>query len=235
LVTSNPTPAYVARVASAFNNNGQGVRGDMKAVVRAVLFDSEARTLGAVPEGGKLREPMLRLIHWMRVMQVRSTSGQFLLGNLSDVSNGLGQSPLRSPSVFNFFSPTYTVPLGKTAAAKLVAPEAGITSETTVAGYVNYMVKAAQSGLGYVSASKTYDILPQFDALVALADNPDALTDQVNLLSTADQFSAATRKLIRDAVASVPITATAPDAGRLNRAKLALTMAFCAPDYIVQK
>jgi uncharacterized protein (DUF1800 family) len=235
LVTSNPTPAYVARVATAFNNNGQGVRGDMQAVLRAVLLDTEARSVGAVPQSGKLREPMVRLMHWMRVMQVRSTSGQFLLGDLSSVASGLGQSPLRSPSVFNFFSPTYTVPLGKTAAAKLVAPEAGITSETTVAGYVNYLYKAVQSGLGFVAADKTYDILPQFDALAALADSPAALADQVNLLCTADQFSAATLTLIRDAVASVPINAASPLDGRLNRAKLAIYMAFCAPDYIFQK
>jgi len=106
LVTSNPSPAYVGRVATVFNNNGSGVRGDMSAVIRAVLTDNDARDIAVTssPTYGKIREPIVRLGNWMRAFGATSTSGAFLLGSTS-ATTSLGQSPLTSPSVFNFYRP----------------------------------------------------------------------------------------------------------------------------------
>ncbi|HQO54038.1 MAG TPA: DUF1800 domain-containing protein, partial [Ottowia sp.] len=105
LVTSAPSPAYVGRVAAAFNDNGAGVRGDLRAVTRAVLLDPEARQDPKLngPAWGKLREPMIRFVQWARSFGATSSDGKWILWDLSDPSTALGQSPLRSPSVFNFF------------------------------------------------------------------------------------------------------------------------------------
>ena len=106
-VTSNPSPAYIGRVAGAFIGTTGGVRGDMKAVLTAVLLDPEASTpLGDLSTaGGKVREPIVRLAQWAHTFKVTSTSGAWAVGDTSDPGKALGQSPLRSPSVFNFFSP----------------------------------------------------------------------------------------------------------------------------------
>ena len=140
LVTSNPSPAYVARVASAFNNNGQGVRGSLAAVFRAVLLDSEANDTANQdsPTFGKLREPMVRIAQWAHTFEVSSISGTWRIGNLS-APNSLGQSPLQAPSVFNFFRPGYVPPSQALALMKFTAPEFQIVNETTGPSYLNYL------------------------------------------------------------------------------------------------
>jgi len=112
LVTSNPSPAYVQRVASVFADNGKGIRGDMAAVWLAILLDDEARSPAGLtdPSFGKLREPMLRFVQWARSFGVTSSDGKWIIDDLSDPGSKLSQSPLRSPSVFNFFRPGYVPP-----------------------------------------------------------------------------------------------------------------------------
>src|SRR2546425_721687 len=104
LVTSNPSPAYVGRVAAAFADNGSGTRGDLRAVIATVLLDPEARGAAglASPQYGRLREPMVRFVQWGRTFGLRSARGTWKIDNLSDPATRLGQSPLRSGSVFNF-------------------------------------------------------------------------------------------------------------------------------------
>ena len=148
LVSSNPSPAYVGRVAAVFGNNGQGVRGDLAAVVRAILLDDEARSeLNLTnPSWGKLREPMLRFIQWARSFKGASATGDWNVGNTSDPARSLGQSPQRSPSVFNYFRPGY-VPAGTAiGTAGLVAPEFQLANESSVAGYLNFMQTAVGNG-----------------------------------------------------------------------------------------
>ena len=125
LITSNPSPAYVERVASVFNNNGNGVRGDLRAVFKAIVLDDEALDAANVtnPAFGKLREPILRFAQLGRTFGMRSISGDWELRDMSDQSGRLGQSPLRSPSVFNFFRPTYFPTNSQTADNDLLAPE----------------------------------------------------------------------------------------------------------------
>jgi uncharacterized protein (DUF1800 family) len=112
LVTSTPSPAYVARISAVFANNGNGVRGDMQAVIRAILEDTEARAGDADPtfEGGHLREPMLWMTNFLRAVGFTNTDPNSSYFSLSNYSNNLNERPYRSGSVFNFFPPSYVVP-----------------------------------------------------------------------------------------------------------------------------
>ena len=140
-VTSQPSAAYVGRVSAVFADNGSGLRGDLKAVLRAVLLDDEARRAPQAGETtrGRLREPVQRFIQWARSFGLASPTGLWNVGNLSDPANRLGQSPLRSPSVFNFFRPGFVPPGTPMAARGAAAPEFQIVNESTVAQYVNML------------------------------------------------------------------------------------------------
>lgn len=233
LVTSNPSPQYVARVAAAFANDGNGVRGDMKAVIRAILLDPEARSDTNDANAGKLREPVVRLANWMRAFGAKSTSNRFLLGNLDDPLNSLGQTPMRSPSVFNFYRPGYVPPNTSIASAGMVSPEMQITGETSVVGYLNFMRDAIPNGIG-----SSRDIKADYNVELTLADTPERLVDRVNLLLMANQMSAGLRSQILTAINSVAISttnATAAATARKNRVNLAIFLAMASPEYLVQK
>lgn len=226
LVTSNPSPAYVGRVAAAFNNNGAGVRGDLRAVIRAILIDTEARS-DAIATGasvGKLREPIMRLTGWARAFGVTSPSNAWAFGDTSSNSTRLGQSPGRAPSVFNFFRPGYTPPGSALSTAGLVGPEFQITNEPSVVAYINYMQSLIVSGAG--------DADPDYTAAQALAADSAALLAEVNLVLAAGQISAATLATIRTAVDS--IASTTP-AGILNRIYTAILLVLASPEYITLK
>ena len=140
LVTSNPSPDYVARVASAFNDNGFGVRGDMKAVIKAILLDREARTIPALDsEFGKLREPLIKFAHMLRALNTSSGNG---LVDIPYPDYFANQAPLSSPSVFNFFSPSYSTP-SELNDNQLVAPELQIMTETYVVRATNFFAYTA--------------------------------------------------------------------------------------------
>jgi uncharacterized protein (DUF1800 family) len=149
LVTSNPSPAYVARVGAAFLSGGAAA-GDMKAVIKAILLDDEARNDAHLADAafGKLREPILRFVGWARAFGATSPSDAWAVGNTSDPATRLGQSPGRSASVFNFFRPGYVPPNSTLGAQSLVAPEFQITNESSVVGYVNLMQRVVGGGRG---------------------------------------------------------------------------------------
>lgn len=223
LVTSNPSPGYVQRVATVFANNGSGVRGDLKAVVRAILLDDEAR---AAPTGtsGKLREPVLRFLAWARGFGAASPTDAWAIGDLSDPATRLGQSPMRSASVFNFFRPGY-VPGSTFAQAGLVGPEFQIATETSVAGYLNYMQGAiAGAGIG--------DVRADYGALLAIAADAQALLAEVNLVLAAGQLSAATLATLKTALDTINAST---DAGKRNRVHAALLLVLAAPEFIALK
>ena len=226
LVSSNPSPAYIGRVAAAFANNGQGVRGDMKAIIRAVLLDPEAITPSGGNTGGKLREPVIRLANWMRAFHVKSNSGHFMLTSLDNTQNALGQTPMRSPTVFNFYRPEYQPPNTSIADANIVAPEMQITEETSVVGYLNFMRSAIQNGAG---TGNPRDIQPDYSPELALAATPDLLVDHVDLLLMQNRMSPVLRSQI--------LTAITSNAGNsaLNKVYLAIFLTMASPEYIVQK
>jgi uncharacterized protein (DUF1800 family) len=226
LVTSNPSPAYVGRVAAVFANNAAGVRGDMKALIRAVLTDVEAREVQAAPQAGKLVEPVLRFASWARAFGVTSPSGAWKLGNLSDPATRLGQSPGRSSSVFNFYRPGYVPPNTALAAASLVAPELQITTETSVAGYLNFM----QSAVGNLAGATGTDLVVDYSALQAIAIDVNALAGEVELILAANRLSSASRTLIRNALGQMP---TATSANLLDRVKAAVMLTLASPETMV--
>jgi uncharacterized protein (DUF1800 family) len=233
-VSSNPSPAYVARVATVFNNNGKGIRGDLRAVLKAILLDTEARSAAArTNRSGKLREPAVRLANWMRTFNATSSTDFEIRPLVSPTT--LGQSPLWSPTVFNFYRPGYVPPNSKAGAQSLVVPEAQITTETSVAGYLNFMRGVLTNGAG-VDDPKTgnNNIQANYSAELGMADNPDTLVDHLNLVLTANNLSSSARNLIRDSVAAISISGSQADAGKLNRVRLAIFMTMAAPDYLVQ-
>lgn len=224
LVTSNPTPQYVRRVSRVFQNNGAGVRGDLAAVVRAILLDPEARfdSVAASPYFGKLRAPVNRFTAWGRAFGANSPTDIWNIGDTSAPGNRLAQSTGRSPSVFNFFRPGYTPPNTEIAARGMVGPEFQVTNETSTTGYVNYMINVIRNGTGEVKADYT--------ALLALAPTPQALVNEVNLVLGAG-LSAATVATIVAAVGGFSTSA----AGLNNRVYSAILLTMASPEFVAQK
>jgi uncharacterized protein (DUF1800 family) len=218
-------------VSDVFADNGAGVRGDMKSVFAAVLLDNEARSPAGLadPNFGHLREPMLRLVQWGRTFGVTSASGTWNIGDRSDPFGSLGQSPLRSPSVFNFFRPGYVPPSTALASAKLVAPEFQLVNETSVGGYLNFMQNVLPNGF----SSK--DVIASYAAEKALVLDPAALVRRLNLLLTGNQLSGSSQSLIVNALATPAVTATSSDSVKNNRVYAAVLLVMASPDYLIQK
>lgn len=223
---SHPSPAYVGRVAAVFNNNGRGVRGDLKATLRAVLLDPEARAAPSGNASGRLREPVHRFVQWGRTFRTTSTSGRWPIGDTSDPATRLGQSPWRSPSVFNFFRPGYVPPGNELAANGITVPEFQLLNESTVAGYLNFMQSVIGNGIG--SADVTADYVRE----LSLATDPPKLLAHLNLHLAADAIHPTTLSELSTAVATISAsTAT----GLLNRVRAAILLVMAAPEYLIQK
>ncbi len=230
LVTSNPSPAYVGRVAAVFANNGQGVRGDLAFVFAAILLDDEARNATGLSalEYGKLREPMLRLAQWGRTFGVGSASGAWKIGDLSNAGTQLSQSPLRAPSVFNFFRPGY-VPPSTALSNGVVAPEFQLVTESSVGGYLNYMMGVIDSGLN------SGDIKAAYTTELTLVLDPAALVRRLNLLLCAGQLSASTQTVIVNALLGVTLNSNSSATLKRQRVCAAVLMVMACPEYLIQK
>jgi hypothetical protein len=173
LVTSNPSPAYVARVAAAFDDDGSGQRGNLGAVVRAILLDAEARpdASAATDVTGKVKEPLLRLIQLWRAYDARARSGLY---RLIDADVTFGEGHLLSPSVFNFFTPDYA-PQGEITERGLTAPEMQVATEylnTLITNYFYLQILSRNSSKTGLGADI---IVINIAQEVALAADPDAL------------------------------------------------------------
>jgi uncharacterized protein (DUF1800 family) len=195
LVTGDPSPQYVARVAGAFDDNGAGVRGDMKAVVRAVLTDPEAR--GAVkldPAYGKLREPVLYMTGLARALNT-ATDGVFFASQ----SAALGQRLFYPPSVFNYYPPTYVAP-----GTASIGPEFAIQNTSTAINRYNFANALAFGTLGPIATLPgATGTQPDWSALAAVAGDPDALLDKLDALLLHGTLPAAARAAILPAVTAV--------------------------------
>ena len=257
LVTSNPSPAYVAAVAAAFNGGGGsggsggsggiGTRGDMKATLKAVLLHPEARLV--TPTSGKLREPVLRLSAYLRAFPFTSDTGDYKVGNTDNAGSALGQTPLRSPSVFNFYRPGYVPPGTEAAKAGLVVPEMQLAQETSAAGYVNYMRDNVDFGVGNYNGTvagvlrNRRDLQVDFKGELALADKVPELLDRLSARLMAGGMPAALKTEIQGAVEKITLpvlNATASNQSQLDRAKLvrvksAVFLTLVSPEFQVQK
>jgi uncharacterized protein (DUF1800 family) len=238
LVTSNPSPQYVAAVAAAFNGSG----GDMKAMLRAVLMHPEARRVSA--SSGKVREPVLRLSAYLRAFGYQSDSGNWRIGNTDSASGALGQTPMRSPSVFNFYRPGYVPPGTEAAAGALAVPEMQIAHETTAAGYVNYMRDNIAQGVGqWNSSTSRRDLQYAFAAEIALAEQPAALVEHINAKLMLGAMPAELKAEIQGAIEKMAIPTLRADASnqrqvndaRRARVNAAVFLAVISPEYQVQK
>jgi uncharacterized protein (DUF1800 family) len=216
LVTSNPSPAYVQRVAGVFANNGSGVRGDMKAVITAILLDAEARRgddpASAIGTDGHLQEPILLITGLLRAFNA-TTDGS----NLSYYSSTMGQNPLSSPSVFNFYSPSYVIP-GTTT----LGPEFQILTTATSLNRVNWIQTFAFGNFGGESVD--------FSSYAAQASNPGALVDSLNALLMHGSMSADMKNAIVTALQAVP----AGSNQALQQAKTAVYLVGSSSQYQVQ-
>lgn len=249
LVCSNPSPAYVGRVAAVFNNNGKGVRGDLAAVFKAILTDVEATQDAGLTTNsfGKLREPMVRVAQWARTFKAKSMKGTWKIGNPNySAVDALGQSPLQAPSVFNFFRPGYVPPNTSLAPSQYTAPEFQLVNESTTASYVNYLENFLYQGMwvrapelitspANPTATDGPDIVPDYSAELALAGNAQALFSRLNLLLCAGQLSDATLKDMVTVFAYDTTSATSSDTTKRSYVAKAIMFVMCCSEYLVQK
>jgi uncharacterized protein (DUF1800 family) len=240
--TSNPSPAYVQAVASKFNDNGAGQRGDFKAVLKEVLMNPEARRRSNT--SGKVREPVLRLTAFVRAFEHTSQLGRYDLELTDSPANALGQAPLHSPSVFNFYRPGYAPPglnaglgVGGTA---LLAPELQLVDETSVAGYVNFMRDSISNGVGFPAGDGLgrRDMRAAYTTELALAHDAAKLVDHVTERLTYRAFSAERRAILISAVNSISLTTPNLSQAQINAAKLqrvntAILLTVASPEFIV--
>jgi hypothetical protein len=168
---------------------------------------------------------MLRLVQWGRTFGAASATGAWKIGDLSNAGTQLGQSPLRSPTVFNFFRPGY-VPPATALSAGAVAPEFQLVNESSVGGYLNYLQGVISNGIS------SGDIKATYAAELPLAADANALVARVQRLLCAGQLSAASLSLITNAVAAMPATT---DAHKRNRVHAAVLLVMASADYLVQK
>lgn len=253
MTTSNPSPEYVERVATAFEtgsyrlpNNamlGSGDRGDMRAVWAAILMDPEFHAAAAQEQNdfGKVREPVIRWTHWARMANV--PSARMLIGN--DVLDSmaikhenperLGQRPFSAPSVFNFYRPGYSAAGSATAEAGLVAPELQITTATSVINYANFMRSFVFRDEGASSRGRELSLVGDYSAEIDLARDPDALIDRLDWLLTAGTMSSDTRRKLQTVIESVTISASNAEEQLRNRVQLAIQLIVVSPEYIVQQ
>jgi uncharacterized protein (DUF1800 family) len=248
LVTSNPSKEYVSRVASAFNNNGSGVRGDMKAVIRAILLDVEARSPDKItdPNFGKIREPVVRMAHAMRALNATRNADPDTYGIgmwLYDKSKGLWQTPLGSGTVFNFYRPDFRPGNTDIARAGLVAPEMQITHTTSVDDiqwlFRDMLENGGISSCCSVAERNTFYLKLNYASLLPLVATPSALMDKLNEVFMAGQMSTDLRNnIIAEMNAEYRSTSQTSGMPRgLTQMKLAraLYTLFLSPDYVVQK
>jgi hypothetical protein len=198
-------------------------------VWKAILTDDEARIAPGAADtlAGKLREPVVRFVQWARTVGTTSTTGEYEIYDLSASDTSLGQSPLRSPSVFNFFRPGYVPPNTALAVAGKQAPEFQILNETTTAGYINFMQWVTRGGFN--------DVKPQYTQLLAIAHDVPAVIAWLNLRLTANQMSAASLTTIQDLLSAFNVTSSSTESQKLDMLATGTWLMLCSPEYLVQK
>ena len=236
LVKSNPSPQYISNVANAFNNTN-GVRGDMQAVIKAILLDDEARSCSWIndPTQGKLTEPMIRYFNITRQIDVENPNS-FSWNSGYGFYNTTRQAPLGPPSVFSFYLPDYA-PNGAISQQNLVGPEYQIHNSYSSIGYVNevdYWTWAGYANIFEVYENEGENATLNFNSLMYLAQDSDVLVNHLDKLFTHGQLSEGTKQIIKSAVDGL----TPNNAGEeytYYRTKMALYLIMISPDYAVKK
>lgn len=234
LVTSNPTPGYVGRVAAVFNNNGAGERGDLRAVVKALLLDDEARRGSELlPEQfGKMKEPLMRLTNLWRAFNAQpGPEGNGIYRPYARaayvIENVVGQAVMRSPSVFNFYNPGNPLQPG----SNLASPEMQILTEINVAATNNMMLQCVYGDNNRSTQYRQNITQIQLEPEIALAADIPALLDRLDMLLCGGQLPPA----IRQAIETLISTHADDDEGRYNRVVDAVYSIVGSPFHLVQK
>jgi len=250
LVKSNPTPAYVGRIAEAFADNGNGVRGDMKAVIKAILLDEEARSAEAMadPTHGKLREPMLKYTHIAKTLPTYRSRNRYW-NNGFNYLNSTRQHVLASPTVFNFYLPDYQ-PVGDITALGLVAPEFKLLNTTSSVSYINevrgwtggvwedqgilnewgtlmYSWHGTQQNPDYVRLI--------FSEIEANSTDSELIINELDKRLTHGQLTDETRGIIRNSLNRLYWTWGETEAWRYERVRAAVYLFMISPDYNILK
>ncbi len=226
LVKSNPSPDYISRVASAFNNNGSGVRGDMKAVVSQILLDPEARQASYIndPDNGLLKEPILKFAHVVAAIDKDNPSGNYW-NNGFDFSNGVSQHPMQSPTVFNFFLPDY---IPNNELSGLYGPEFQIFNTRTSINWVNYVHRWVINGVLFWDWEGDYteNVYTDYTQYELDAVNMEEFINKLDRLFTGGTLTDHTRNEIRTALNGIPNN-------QYNQARMALYLILVSPEYAI--
>lgn len=201
LVTSNPSPAYVKSVAEAFNNNGKGVRGDMAAVIRAILLHPEARSCASlqIPTQGKLQEPFVRYLERVRNYRVIPDANNKIFTNGGSAHWNTGQNYMSAPSVFNFYQPGYS-PLGMLQSNQLVGPEFQLHNSTTAIRWVNQSSNTDWILNFTWTLAAAGSLEMEIPTLNPYTNDPEALINQIDKRFTRGQMTDRTRSLIKKTI-----------------------------------
>ena len=230
LVTSNPSPAYVSRVAAVFANNGSGVRGDLSAVITAILLDDEARndTTAAQSGYGKRREPLLTAAQMWRAFDGHDATNNITYGN---ANYDLHEAPLSSPSVFNFFKPVFSPP-GVLQQANLVAPEMQLVTASNLTLQHNFYADNILYRAAADSNTQPTDIVLHLDPWLPLATSSDStpLIDQLNLVLMSGQMTPAMHSSLVAAINPIDNSD-----GGVKRVATAAFLVFTSQQYQIQR
>ncbi|MBC8143247.1 MAG: DUF1800 family protein [Armatimonadetes bacterium] len=230
LVTANPSPAYVSRVVQVFKNNGSGVRGDMKAVVKAILLDNEARSATVArttPGYGHWRSGVLYITNLLRQLDAQGD-----LCGIENIAAEMGQNPLSPPSVFSYYTPGYTITT-KPNNVIYGAPEAQNFTTVTAIRRINFANEIVRTGTigGSSFSGKTNVTGTSLAAFQAVALDTPALVNLVNERFLHGEMTVAIKNAVTTAVDALPAT----EANRVNRAKTAVYLATASQEYQVQR
>lgn len=226
LVTSNPSPEYVARISSVFADNGAGERGDLGAVVKAILLDREARdpVIANTPDYGLLREPVIKTMHLARLTRL-NRSGKLVWWDYGGFYEDVLQVPLYSPTVFNFYRPDYTPP-GLLDLSGLDGPAFGIANSYTAISQPNRLWDITDRGF---LLSGAYQFTPDYRDFMLHLDDSEKLLDYLNLVVCAGRMGATTRSVILTNLTETEF------ADPVEKARLALYLTLMSPEGAVQK
>ncbi len=234
LIKSNPTPAYISRVASAFNDNGSGVRGDMQAVIKAILLDDEARTCSALQDvnHGKLRSPILRFTHFARAMDKFVNENRYW-NTGDDFYWATGQHPMHAPSVFNFYQPDFQ-PAGEIGDLGLTGPEYQLVNSITGLEFFNIVNEWTfkERILEHRESGTDRSVLTDIYHLMGAAKDTEVLINQLDVLFTHGQFTDESRQLLKSVLEDLENDGLETI---YERTILALYFFMISPDYLILK
>ena len=247
---SDPSPAYVENVATAFETGrftaqggrrfGTGQRGDLQATLAAILLEPtifEEPAAGATITTGKVREPILRFTHWARAFDISGVDAgnEWRLNDTRSSDNALGQQPFSSPSVFNFYRPGYVAPGTGSGAQNITVPEFQIVNESSSVGYLNFMTDFVFERAGQRNRDiETY--APDYSDELAMVDNPTALVDHLDDLLTGGRMSDAEKTDIVDILQTIEIRTNSAEntaADQEDMVQAAVTLVVNSPSYAV--